>query len=111
MMESMFLHLEEYEAIRLCDYEMLNHYQASVLMEVYRPTLTRIYEKARQKIAEALVPGKQVIIEGGNTYFDSKWFSCESCSCYFDIPDTQKEIIECPLCRCTSIQSYQPDYS
>ncbi len=30
--ESVFLHLEEYEALRLCDYEMLNHHQAAILM-------------------------------------------------------------------------------
>ena len=75
MAETIFLNLEEYEAIRLCDYEMLNHHQASILMAVSRPTLTRIYSKARQKIAVALVQGKQIIIEGGKIYFDSEWYS------------------------------------
>jgi predicted DNA-binding protein (UPF0251 family) len=107
--ESVFLHLEEYEALRLCDYEMLNHRQASILMAVSRPTLTRIYSKARQKIAEALVQGKQIIIEGGKIYFDSEWFSCKSCGCYFNNPDKQEELKECPLCWSTSFQNYQPD--
>ena len=40
---------EEYEAIRLCDYDMLNHYQASVMMGVSRPTFTRIYAAALKK--------------------------------------------------------------
>ena len=62
--ENVFLHLEEYEAIRLCDFEMPNHHKASLIMDVSRPTLTRIYAKARQKIAEALVLGKKIIIEG-----------------------------------------------
>ena len=70
--ETVFLNLEEYEAIRLCDYEMLNHQQASEIMNVSRPTLTRIYSKARQKLAEALVAGKQIIIVGGKIYFDSE---------------------------------------
>ena len=96
---SVFLHLEEYEALRLCDYEMLNHHQASILMAVSRPTLSRIYSKARQKIAEALVLGKQIIIEGGKIYFDSEWYSCKACGCFFNNPDKQEEIKECPLCR------------
>ena len=107
--ESVFLHLEEYEALRLCDYEMLNHHQASILMAVSRPTLTRIYSKARQKIAEALVQGKQIIIEGGKIYFDSEWYSCKNCGCFFNNPDKQEEIKECPLCRNSNILNYEPD--
>ncbi len=105
--ESVFLHLEEYEALRLCDYEMLNHHQASVLMAVSRPTLTRIYSRARQKIAEALVMGKQIIIEGGKIYFDSEWFSCKDCGCYFNNPDKQEEIKECPLCKSNIFVNYE----
>ena len=33
---------EEYEAIRLSDYDHLNHQKASVMMGVSRPTFTRI---------------------------------------------------------------------
>src|ERR1035437_5521405 len=72
--EVIFLYLEEYEALRLCDYNMFNHHQAAETMDISRPTLTRIYARARQKIAEALVLGKQIIIEGGKIYFDSEWF-------------------------------------
>jgi predicted DNA-binding protein (UPF0251 family) len=101
--ESVFLNLEEYEALRLCDYEMMNHHQASVLMGVSRPTFTRIYSKARQKIAEALVLGKQIIIEGGKVYFDSEWYSCNACGCYFNNPEKLEEIKECPLCKSINI--------
>ena len=90
--ESVFLHYEEYEALRLCDYEMLNHHQASVIMDVSRPTLTRIYARARQKIALALVQGRQIIIEGGKIYFDSDWFACKSCGCFFNNPDRKSVV-------------------
>ena len=50
---TIFLHFEEYEAIRLCDYEMKTQQEASVSMGVSRPTLSRIYVSARQKIAKA----------------------------------------------------------
>ncbi len=97
--ESIFMHIEEYEALRLCDFEMMNHHQASVIMEVSRPTLTRIYANARFKIAEAFVKGLQIVIEGGKVYFDSQWFSCNTCGCYFNNPDKQSEIKNCPLCK------------
>ena len=103
--ESVFLHLEEYEAIRLCDFEMLNHHKASLIMDVSRPTLTRIYAKARQKIAEALVLGKKIIIEGGKIYFDSEWFSCNNCGCHFNNPDKVETIKECPLCKSTGFSN------
>jgi predicted DNA-binding protein (UPF0251 family) len=102
-----FLLFEEYEALRLCDYEMLNHHQASVIMNISRPTLTRIYARARQKIAEALVMGKQIIIEGGKIYFDSEWFNCRTCGCYFNNPAKQEDIKECPLCKSSDFINYE----
>ena len=95
---SVFLHFEEYEVIRLCDYEHMNHHEASRVMDVSRPTLTRIYAKARAKIAEALVTGKQIIIEGGKIYFDSEWYKCNTCGCYFNNPEKPKVILSCALC-------------
>jgi predicted DNA-binding protein (UPF0251 family) len=104
---SIFLHLEEYEAVRLCDYEMLNHHEASMLMAVSRPTLTRIYSRARKKIAEAMVKGLQLIIEGGKIYFDSEWFLCNNCRSLFNNPDKQTAIKKCPLCKSRDIVNYE----
>ncbi len=108
--DAVFLHLEEYEAIRLCDYKLLNHQQASLIMNVSRPTLTRIYSRARLKIAESFVLGKQIIIEGGKIYFDSEWFSCKKCGSIFNNPEKQLEIKECPLCRSSYIVSYDEGF-
>lgn len=102
-----FLHFEEYETLRLCDYEMLNHEQAAAEMHVSRPTFTRIYSRARQKIAWALVEGKQLIIEGGKVYFDSEWFACNGCGCYFNHPEKEKSADECPLCGSSQIENYE----
>ena len=100
---TVFLHLEEYESLRLCDYEMLTQDIAASMMAVSRPTLTRIYSRARRKIAEALVSGKQIIIEGGKIYFDSEWYSCKICGCYFNNPDKLVRKISCPLCKSSDI--------
>lgn len=108
--EIVFLQYEEYEALRLCDHEMMNHSQASSLMNVSRPTLTRIYARARKKIAEALVLGKQIVIEGGKVYFDSDWYSCKDCRSYFNNPDKESAIMECPLCGSSDFFNYSdPD--
>lgn len=100
---SVFLQIEEYEVLRLCDFEMLNHHQASAIMDVSRPTFTRIYATARTKIAEALVTGKQIIIEGGKIYFDSEWYSCSACGCHFNQPDKNEKPVICPLCGSNKI--------
>jgi len=48
---------EEYEALRLSDYDKLNHHQASIMMVVSRPTFTRIYGSVLQKVAKGMVVG------------------------------------------------------
>ncbi len=78
-LEPVILLYEEYESMRLCDYEGLTQEQAAVKMEVSRPTFTRIYEKARRAIAQAFVEGKAIFIEGGNYHTDDYWYRCEAC--------------------------------
>ena len=105
--EPVILHYEEYEALRLCDYDNCNHHQASVMMDVSRPTLTRIYASALQKIATAFVEGRQISIEGGKVYFDSDWFHCKECECYFNNPEKENEINKSPLCGGNRIVNYE----
>ena len=62
---------DEYEALRLIDYENLSHEKAANLMNVSRPTFTRIYNSCLKKVARGLAEGKSIIIEGedtGNNY-------------------------------------------
>lgn len=100
---------EEYEALRMCDYDMINHHQASGLMMVSRPTFTRIYASARQKIAQALVEGRSISIEGGKVYFDSDWYHCNHCDCNFNNPEKENDVQECPLCGNSDISPYSED--
>ena len=98
---TIFLHFEEYEAIRLCDYEMKTQQEASVSMGVSRPTLSRIYVSARRKIAKALVRGVTIMIEGGAAYTDSEWFRCGACGFLFNNINPALKIrkMECPACH------------
>ncbi len=109
--EMVNLLIEEYEALRLSDYDNLNHHQASVMMGVSRPTFTRIYASALRKIAKSFVEGRQIAIEGGKVYFDSDWYHCKKCTCYFNNPEKEKEIKICPLCRSRQVSSFDYDNS
>ena len=57
--------IEELEAIRLSDFEHLDQETAATLMEISRHTFGRILGDARSIIAEALITGKALKIEGG----------------------------------------------
>lgn len=59
------LTLDEYEALRLADYEGLKQEEVAEKLNVSRPTVSRILEKARRTVATALVEGKTLVIEGG----------------------------------------------
>ena len=95
-LDTIYLSIEEYESIRLKDYLGLSQLESSEHMGVSRPTLTRIYEKARKKIAEALCEGKQVLIQGGNIVYLEKWFRCDNCGSKFNTKGKNNE--DCPLC-------------
>jgi predicted DNA-binding protein (UPF0251 family)/DNA-directed RNA polymerase subunit RPC12/RpoP len=60
------LKLEELEAIRLKDLEGLEQEECAAKMEVSRPTFQRILLSAREKVADSLIHGKIIRIEGGN---------------------------------------------
>jgi predicted DNA-binding protein (UPF0251 family) len=65
-MAEIVLTLDEFEAIRLVDNEGLKQTDAAKRMGVSQPTLQRIYDSARKKIAESLVEGKALRFEGGH---------------------------------------------
>jgi predicted DNA-binding protein (UPF0251 family)/predicted Fe-Mo cluster-binding NifX family protein len=68
--EQVQLKFDEYEAIRLIDYEGKMQDDAAKQMNVSRPTLTRIYAEARKKLALALVEGKHISITNDNIAFE-----------------------------------------
>jgi predicted DNA-binding protein (UPF0251 family) len=58
--------IEEYETIRLIDLQGFMQEDAAVQMNIARTTVQRIYNDARKKLAESLVNGKVLKIEGGD---------------------------------------------
>lgn len=101
--ESIELLYEEYEAIKLADYDLMNHQEASELMGVSRPTFARIYESARRKIAKAFVETNEIKTVYGNAWMDKNWFVCNGCYVRFTIPKTIKKH-NCPICSSGNIE-------
>jgi len=88
--EIIYLTIDEYEALRLADYKKLNHYESSKMMNISRPTFTRLLESAHNKISSAIVEGKAIRIEGGEFKFSGRVFKCNNCG-QFQIIDDKNE--------------------
>lgn len=108
-LEPVVLLYEEYESIKLADYEGLNHKHASERMNVSRATFTRIYEQARRSIAKAFIEGKVIFIEGGDYFTDDFWYRCERC---MKVTITPSQIGHCIYCHSEDIRilSRQEDH-
>ncbi|MCA1757372.1 MAG: DUF134 domain-containing protein [Bacteroidales bacterium] len=59
------LKIEEYESLRLVEYDGLSQEEAADFMNISRPTLTRIYNRALRTIARAFVEGKTILAHAG----------------------------------------------
>jgi predicted DNA-binding protein (UPF0251 family) len=84
------LTLDEFEAVRLVDLLGLYQEEAAARMNVSRPTTGRVLERARRKIADALVHGRILRIEGG----------C--------VERSAEGVAECPRCRCPLTPGVEP---
>ncbi|QZY53797.1 DUF134 domain-containing protein [Crassaminicella profunda] len=72
--------VEEFESIRLMDLEGLDQTECAEKMGVARTTFQRIYKEAKKKLADAVVNGKVLKIEGGNyTLHEGERKSIENC--------------------------------
>ncbi len=96
-LKTITLSLDEFEAVRLADYSGLDHAEAARMMEISRSTFTRLIEKARRKVAEFIIDGAELKIDGGNIHFRGNIIKCNSCEHMFRT-DFNKIYTECPAC-------------
>ena len=64
-LEEVILSVEEFEAVRLKDLEGLEQEECAKKMKISQPTFHRLVLSARKKIAEAIIKGKAIQIQGG----------------------------------------------
>ena len=89
--------VDEYEAIRLIDYECFTQEQCAEQMEVARTTVQAIYQSARRKLADCIVNSRALIINGGEYRICDHGDSCCGRGCCYrccdkgEIKDLGKE--------------------
>ncbi len=77
------LTIDEYETVRLIDKEGLSQEACSLRMQVARTTAQKIYDTARKKLADALVEGRPLRIEGGSYRLcNGRDAGCQNEECY-----------------------------
>ncbi len=108
-LDEVILAVDEYEAVRLKDLEGLEQEQGAERMNISRPTFQRVLASGRRKMADALLNGKAIRIEGGN--FEMAWhrFRCLN-GHEWDVPFEEMaggppEL--CPDCSSTGITSVE----
>lgn len=105
---------EELEALRLKDLEGLDQAQAAERMEVSRPTFQRILRSARSKVAQALIDGLTIRVNGGHFRIAPRTLHCRQCGHKWsrqeetrgdeEVP-TERGLPVCPLCGSDDVTS------
>ena len=97
------LSVEEAEALRLKDIEGLEQTEAAGRMGISRPTFQRVLSAARKKVADALLNGKAIRIEGGSFQVINTTPGCLSTlRPQIDAPSEQRT--KCPFCSKAELQ-------
>lgn len=79
---SVTMTVDEYETIRLIDLDGFTQEQCAAQMDISRTTVQGIYDSARKKLAQSLVSGKVLLIEGGEYRLcDGQGRGCGSTGC------------------------------
>jgi predicted DNA-binding protein (UPF0251 family) len=102
--------LEEAEAIRLKDVEGLGQEQSAGRMMVSRPTFHRVLTSARRKMADALLNGKAIRIDGGYFEVSPGRFKCSN-GHKWDVPSESMVTNPpqfCPTCITPDIEQLSP---
>ena len=110
-LESVTLTLEEVEAIRLKDMGDLHQEECAGQMGVSRATFHQILKSAHAKLADAIVSGKAIRVEGGTVAFPGGRFRCRNDGHEWVLPPDQlpgATSVACPTCQSHDVQPVFP---
>ena len=109
-LEEVSLTVDQREAIRLSDLLGLSHEEAGRHMGVSRATFGRIIQRAREAVADALINGKAINVEGGNYQLidTARMFHCSHCNHEWEEPTGTGRPAHCPACRNTEFYRIRP---
>jgi predicted DNA-binding protein (UPF0251 family)/DNA-directed RNA polymerase subunit RPC12/RpoP len=111
-LEESILAVDEFEAVRLKDLLGLEQEEAARKMNISQPTFHRLVLSARRKIADAIVNGKAIKIEGGvfkMAETPKRKFKCFTCSHEWEVPYGTGRPDECPKCKSKNIYRHPED--
>ena len=109
-LEEVRLSVEEAEALRLKELEGLEQEQGAEKMNISRQTFQRILASARQKVADALLNGKAIRIEGGNFEISPRRLHCADGHEWEAPSETVAEAAPqlCPVCNAPAVELLAP---
>jgi predicted DNA-binding protein (UPF0251 family) len=111
-LEESILTVDEFEAVRLKDLLGLEQETAAKKMGISQPTFHRLVLCARKKIADAIVNGKAIKIEGGNFKMvdvSKRKFRCYNCGYEWELSYGTGKPEECPKCKSKNIHRHPED--
>ena len=109
-LEQIVLGLDEMEALRLADLLGMYQEQAAERMNISRQTFGRVIESAHKKVAQALIEGKVLKIEGGEIEMaEKRKFTCYDCKAAWELPFGTGRPQECPDCKSLNIHRAPED--
>ena len=98
VLEHAIITVDELEALRLADYLGMSHEEAGKQLKVSRPTVTRMLARAHRTIADALVHGKAIRIEGGEYILEGLECFCPKCGARWSSPTEVEAKNVCGKC-------------
>jgi predicted DNA-binding protein (UPF0251 family) len=100
-LDEVCLTVDQREAIRLSDLLGMSHEVAGRRMGVSRATFGRIIQRARNAVADALINGKAINVEGGSYKIvnHTRVFYCSSCTHEWEEPFGTGRPTCCPACK------------
>ncbi len=104
VLEHAHITVDELEALRLSDLLGLSHEETAKQLKVSRPTVTRMLARAHQMVADALVNGKAIQIQGGDYILEGCECVCPKCGARWSAPAGELGQV-CGSCSDTETES------
>jgi uncharacterized protein len=98
-LDEVHLSVEEAESVRLKDLKGLQQVEAAQKMGVSRATFQRVLSSARKKVADALLNGKAIRIEGGSFQLAIPRFPCQDDQSGTGVAPTAQPPVRCHVCE------------
>lgn len=103
-LEEILITIDEFEALRLADFEGLSQRDASIAMEISQPTFNRVLSSARHKVASGLVQGFVLRIEGGRYRLADGTGILECIDCGASVDMSSEDKNSCQKCGSTRLR-------